>query len=227
MAPSNPFRHVRLPAILALFILAVASNVPSASASLGVSSHLGGAVTASTTTYHRRQATPLAFTLTMMGSRRGKGGNLRRSLDDSRGTKGVKSINSGRGQEITGVTLPEKGKIRGWAFGEDRTICSANVGGKYYAVDGRCPRCGFDLYKGKLLVDEDVWGPDPCVACPTCATTYSLRTGKFGPEYKNTGLAGFVNTWAKTATVNSASQDVAAFIITRDEETGKVFCRER
>ena len=65
------------------------------------------------------------------------------------------------------------------------------------------------------------------MACPTCSVTYSLKTGKFGPEYKATGLAGFVNSWAKTATVNNASQDVGAFIITRDEDTGKVFCRER
>ena len=99
--------------------------------------------------------------------------------------------------------------------------------GKLYAVEGTCPRCSFDLFKGKLLVDEDVWGPEPRVACPTCSVTYSLKTGKFGPEYKNKGLAGFVNTWAKTATVNNASQDVAAFIITRDEDTGKVYCRER
>ena len=77
------------------------------------------------------------------------------------------------------------------------------------------------------MVDADVWGPEPCVACPTCGTTYSFKTGKFGPEYKATGLAGFVNTWAKTATINNASQDVPAFIITRDEETGQVFCRER
>ncbi|KAL7547352.1 hypothetical protein ACHAWF_010670 [Thalassiosira exigua] len=170
----------------------------------------------------------MAFTLTMMGSRRGKGGNLKRSLDDTgRRASGVKSINSGRAQEITGVTMPEKGKIRGWAFGEDRTIACANVDGNFFAVDGRCARCGFDLYKGKLLVDADVWGPEPRVACPTCSVTYSLKTGKFGPEYKNKGLAGFVNTWAKTATINNASQDVSAFVITRDEETGKVFCRER
>lgn len=119
------------------------------------------------------------------------------------------------------------GKIRGWAFGEDRTVACANVNGKFYAVEGTCPRCSFDLFKGKLLVDEDVWGPEPRVACPTCSVTYSLKTGKFGAEYKNKGLAGFVNTWAKTATVNNASQDVAAFIITRDEDTGKVYCRER
>ena len=64
-------------------------------------------------------------------------------------------------------------------------------------------------------------------ACPTCGVTYSMRTGKFGPEYKATGIAGFVNTWAKTATVNNASQDVPAYIITRDEQTGKVYCRDR
>ena len=54
-----------------------------------------------------------------------------------------------------------------------------------------------------------------------------MKTGKFGPEYKVNGLAGFVNTWAKTATVNNASQDVPAYIITRDEQTGKVYCRDR
>mmetsp|Transcript_37410 Transcript_37410/g.78375 ORF Transcript_37410/g.78375 Transcript_37410/m.78375 type:complete len:159 (-) Transcript_37410:242-718(-) len=155
------------------------------------------------------------------------GALLERSLDDKKRGGSVQRINGGRGQEITGVTLPEKGKIRGWAFGEDRTICSANVDGKYYAVDGVCPRCGFDLYKGKLLDDKDVWGPEPVVACPTCSTTYSLKTGKFGPEYKNTGLTGWVNTWAQTATAYNAAKDVPAYVITRDGETGQVFCRER
>lgn len=166
----------------------------------------------------------------MMGSRRGKAGNLKRSLDDTSGANsaaGIKSINQGRGQEITGVSLPENMKIKGWAFGEDQTIAAANVDGKYYAVDGTCPRCAFDLFKGKLLVDKDVWGADPVVACPTCSTTYNFKSGKFGPEYKQTGLAGFVNTWAKTATINNASQDVSAFIITKDEQTGQVFCKER
>ena len=120
-----------------------------------------------------------------------------------------------------------EGKIRGWAFGEGRTVACANVGGEYLAVDGRCPRCGFDLYRGRLLDDADVWGPEPHVACPTCAATYSLRTGRFGPEYRATGLAGFVNTWAKTATIGNASKDALAFVVTREEGTGKVYCRER
>lgn len=163
-----------------------------------------------------------AFTLTMMGSRRGKGGNLRRSLDDTN-RRGVKI--DPRGQEITGVTLPEEGKIKGWAFGQDKTIACAKVNSSYYAVDGRCPRCGFDLFKGKLLSDEDVWGPDPAVACPTCSTTYSMRTGKYGPEYKATGLAGFVNGWAQTATLTNAYANVPAYAITKDDD--KVFCKEK
>lgn len=120
-----------------------------------------------------------------------------------------------------------KGKIRGWAFGDGKTVCSANVNGEYFALDGACPRCGFDLFKGKLLDDRDVWGPEPVVACPTCSTTYSLKTGKYGPPYKNKGLSGFVNGWAQTATSANAFKDVQAFVITNDEESGKVFCRER
>ena len=54
-----------------------------------------------------------------------------------------------------------------------------------------------------------------------------MKTGKNGPDYKATGLIGFVNGWAKTATVNNASKDVPAFVITNDESTGQVFCRER
>jgi len=56
-----------------------------------------------------------AFTLEMMGGRRGKG-NLKRSLEPSVvGDKGVAakngaaSLNGGLGQEITGVTMPEQG----------------------------------------------------------------------------------------------------------------------
>ncbi len=55
--------------------------------------------------------------MTMMGARRGRG-SLKDSLDDS-GSKGkfkseksaVASLNQGRGQEITGVTLPAEGKF--------------------------------------------------------------------------------------------------------------------
>jgi hypothetical protein len=48
----------------------------------------------------------------MMGARRGKG-MLRKGLEDSPKTtksSSVSSLNQGRGQEITGVTLPAEGK---------------------------------------------------------------------------------------------------------------------
>ena len=58
-----------------------------------------------------------AFTLVMMGARRGKGG-LQRNLEDtnnksssSNKTKrgAMNALNGGKGQEITGVTLPAPG----------------------------------------------------------------------------------------------------------------------
>lgn len=56
------------------------------------------------------------FQLVMMGARRGKGIGLKRSLDsttvgDKKSTQGnaAKALNQGRGQEITGVTLPANG----------------------------------------------------------------------------------------------------------------------
>ena len=94
----------------------------------------------------------------------------------------------------------------------------------YYAVQGECPRCAFDLWKGTIVPNE-AFGPEPTIACPTCSTTYSLKTGKFGPAYKRTGLAGFVSDLTKTATMSAASKDVQAFVITVDGE--RVFCRER
>lgn len=51
-----------------------------------------------------------ALTLLMMGARRGKGG-LKQNLEDTKtfSSKGVTALNGGRGQEITGVTLPAEG----------------------------------------------------------------------------------------------------------------------
>ena len=51
-----------------------------------------------------------AFNVVFM-ARRGKGG-LKKNLEDSGGgPKAVKSLNKGKGQEITGVTLPADGKL--------------------------------------------------------------------------------------------------------------------
>mmetsp|Transcript_34248 Transcript_34248/g.51687 ORF Transcript_34248/g.51687 Transcript_34248/m.51687 type:complete len:206 (-) Transcript_34248:303-920(-) len=175
------------------------------------------------------------FTLTMMGSRRGKG-NLKRSLDPSTAgdasrmknpTGSTKSLNGGRGQEITGVTLPAEGSIKGWQFGNDQTIACAQINNNYYGIQGSCPRCAFDLYKGTIITDDVAFGKDvPRIACPTCATTFSLRTGKHGPPLKRTGLAGFVGSLAKQATISDASKDAKVFVITRDAETEQVFCRD-
>jgi len=172
--------------------------------------------------------------MVMMGRQKG---NLKRSLDPSRDgeakrVKGsdrgsLRSLNQGRGQEITGVTLPAEGKVKGWAFGEDQQIACANVDNKFYAIQGKCPRCAFDLFKGDVVTNEEAFGKDvPRLACPTCGTTYSLRTGKHGPALKRGGLAGFVNGLTKTSTMNDASVDAKSFVITRDEESGRVFCRD-
>ena len=66
-----------------------------------------------------------------------------------------------------------------------------------------------------------------CLACPTCATTYALQSGKAGPPLKRQGLAAFVGNLAKTATAAEAERNAKAFSITRDEETGQVFLREK
>lgn len=120
-----------------------------------------------------------------------------------------------------------KGMIKGWEFGGGVRIACANVDGDLFAVQGDCPRCAFDLFKGDLLVDATVWGDDvPRVACPTCSTTYGLRSGTHGPPLKRTGfLASMVGNFALTATKADEYKDARAFKITRDAD-GRVFCRD-
>jgi hypothetical protein len=106
-----------------------------------------------------------SFNMVMM-VRRGKGG-LQKNLDGDSDTKpgSISSLNKGKGQEITGVTLPasgksdilfclsatttfsrshahlfsvigiHKGKIKGWEFGDKVTVACANVDGFLYAVE--------------------------------------------------------------------------------------------
>lgn len=170
-----------------------------------------------------------SFSLLMM-VKRGKG-SLKKTLSGENSVskkKGnsINSLNQGKGQEITGVTLPAPGMIKGWEFGEKVTIACANVDGRFYAVQGDCPRCAFDLWKGDLIADDPAWKELPRVACPTCATTYSMATGRYGPPLKRTGLAGFVGNLAKTATQGEKPKDVQAFIITQDDD-GRVYCRQK
>eukprot|EP00586_Coscinodiscus_wailesii_P022741 CAMPEP_0172493102 /NCGR_PEP_ID=MMETSP1066-20121228/24448_1 /TAXON_ID=671091 /ORGANISM="Coscinodiscus wailesii, Strain CCMP2513" /LENGTH=163 /DNA_ID=CAMNT_0013263091 /DNA_START=163 /DNA_END=654 /DNA_ORIENTATION=- len=162
----------------------------------------------------------------MMGTRRGKGG-LKNNLDGSKkALKSTKALNKGKGQELLGVTPPNEGQIKGWQFGKRQTIACAKVNGRYYAIQGECPRCAFDLYRGTLVTDEVAFGPDvPRVACPTCSTTFSLKTGAHGPALKKSGLSAWVGGLAQTATVSDAMKDARAFAVTVDEE-GKVYCRD-
>lgn len=167
------------------------------------------------------------FQLVMMGGRSRKKGNLKQQLSGEGVSKkkgnSVSAQNQGRGQEITGVTLPAEGGLKGWEFGEGKRMACANVGGEFYAVQGECPRCGFDLWKGNVIADDPAWEELPRIACPTCATTYSLASGKRGPPIKRTGLAGFVGKLAKTATATEQTRDAEAFQISLDEE-GRVYC---
>jgi nitrite reductase/ring-hydroxylating ferredoxin subunit len=107
-------------------------------------------------------------------------------------------------------------------------MVAAKAGGKYYALQGECPRCGFDLWKGDLIATDSEGFQDlPRVACPTCGTTYSMKNGKSGPPLKRGRVAGFVGNLAKTATATEAGRDAKVFVITRDDDDGRVYCRER
>ena len=168
-----------------------------------------------------------AFSVVFMARRRQKGA-LKRVLDDSdaKPPKSARSLNKGRGQEITGVTLPQDGKVKGWEVGEGVRMAAVNVNGKFYALQGECPRCAFDLWKGDLVVNDPGFEED-CLACPTCGTTYALASGQAGPPLKRTGLGALVGNLAQTATSTGANRNAKAFQITADEETGQVFCREK
>ena len=162
----------------------------------------------------------------MMGKRKG---GLKNQLNDVNKFGGAsantaKSMNSGRGQLLSGVTFPEEMKVKGWEFGNDQRMACARVEGRLYALEGTCPRCAFDLYRGTLIFEE-AFGDDPVLACPTCSTTYNLRTGKYGPPFKRTGLSAFVGKLAQTATMSEA-KDAKCYVLTTDEE-GKVYCRQR
>lgn len=181
----------------------------------------------------------------------GRKRNLRQSLDDVPSNKNKKTKSSfprGKGQEITGVTLPAEGTIKGWEFGNNQRVACANLGNNRFAgIQGECPRCGFDLFQGDLIVDSNnriFPGNDqqvPCVACPTCSTTFHLETGKHGPTVKRNGLSAFVNGLAQTATMSDANKNAKVYVITRDVDEnddeeggsssggggGRVYMRER
>lgn len=83
------------------------------------------------------------FSIVLMAAKRGKKGDLQRVLHDddtetqSTPPKSSRSLNQGRGQEITGVTLPAEGRLKGWEFGEGVRMVCANVNGKFFALQVR------------------------------------------------------------------------------------------
>lgn len=86
--------------------------------------------------------TSTGFSVVFM-ARRGKKGGLKRVLSDEPADgsgarpKSSRSFNQGKGQEITGVTLPADGRIKGWEFGDGVRMACANVNGKFYALQVR------------------------------------------------------------------------------------------
>jgi len=104
-------------------------------------------------------------------------------------------------------------------------MACANIGGRFYGIQGACPRCAFDLWKGTIVTDEAFGLDIPRVACPTCSTTFSLTTGKHGPPLKRSGLAGFVGGLALTATVQDSAKDAKVYTIATEQD--RIFCRER
>ena len=128
-----------------------------------------------------------------------------------------------------------QGTIKGWEFGNKVKLACCRVDDPqqlqqqqalYYAIQGDCPRCGFDLWRGTLLVDDPAWEDLPRVACPTCATTYSWRTGQAGPPLRrtNNGLQGLVTGLAQRATSTDADKNAKVYRISCDDD-GRVFCK--
>ena len=74
-------------------------------------------------------------------------------------------------------------------------------------------------------MDNPAFDDLPRVACPTCASTFGLRSGKQGDAIKRTGLQGFVTGLTKSATMSDAFKPAKLYQITVDEETGRVYCR--
>ena len=176
-------------------------------------------------------------------------------VDGDAGTGGVlpSSANGGKGLEVTGgVTLPSAEKpIVGWVVGGQDGIpevkmCVAKVAQSYYALDAFCPRCGFDLWKGKL----DTNGPTPRVraargakqlrmrlrqltktlslalstqiCCPTCKTPFNGADGRPEGEAEELDLTARM---ARMATAQGADKRAKPYAVTVKES--RVFVRER
>ncbi|GMH94746.1 hypothetical protein TrST_g3360 [Triparma strigata] len=128
-----------------------------------------------------------------------------------------KSANKGRGLEVTGVTLPTADSpITGWIVGTDTKVAVANINDVYYGLQGACPRCGFDLFRGTATTS-----PNPKISCPTCRTSYNAASGQPDGELKG----DFTSNLARLATTDKSKNAAKAFSITVKD--GRVFVRDR
>lgn len=117
-----------------------------------------------------------------------------------------------------------QGELKGWELADGSRLVCCLVDGDYFALQGECPRCAFDLWKGDLIASDDAWDDLPRVACPTCSTTFSMSSGMYGPPLKRSGLQAFVTGLAKSATSQEASKSAKAYKINVDKD-GRIFCR--
>jgi 3-phenylpropionate/trans-cinnamate dioxygenase ferredoxin component len=83
----------------------------------------------------------------------------------------------------TGDVFP--GMMKG-VKSEGKDILIANVGGQYYAAEGRCPHMKGNLAKGKLN--------GSIVTCPVHGSQFDLKTGKV---MRWVGAEGFMGTMGK------------------------------
>jgi 3-phenylpropionate/trans-cinnamate dioxygenase ferredoxin subunit len=72
-------------------------------------------------------------------------------------------------KEISKIDQIPAGTMKGIDF-EGKYLLVSNLGGKYYAINGKCTHAGGDLAKGKL--DGNV------VTCPRHGSKFDATTGK-------------------------------------------------
>jgi 3-phenylpropionate/trans-cinnamate dioxygenase ferredoxin subunit len=72
-------------------------------------------------------------------------------------------------KEVTKVDQIPAGTMKGFEI-EGQNVLVSNIGGKYYAIKGKCTHMGGDLAKGKL--------EGQIVTCPRHGAKFDVTTGK-------------------------------------------------
>lgn len=118
--------------------------------------------------------------------------------------------------EVSGVTLPQKaGDIKAWEleFGGSlkKFACVRPRQSEIYLIDGTCSRCGFDLWKGEIILPED--GSPPRLSCNVCRQVFELPTGDAKGIQLKDGFSGWVNGLARSATTTEKMKPIKSFPI--------------